>query len=573
MRTYGEVWLAADPVWEGHWAIKAEPHIMLRLKRVFERVSKGDYGTAHLANTPENCRDLLWFIQRYPLDVVDLKELKRGARRHRQKIARLEDILGGRYRPTRNTLAIPLRDYQTQAVELYLTKRSLLVGDDVGLGKTAVAIGSFADPRTLPAVVVTLTFLPQQWEDEIHRFAPALRTHIVTKGTPYELPQFFGAGPDVLILNYHKLYGWPGYLARYAKSIVFDEVQELRRVESLKYKAAKHIAAAASFRLGLSATPIYNYGGEIFNVVDVLSPGELGTREEFNREWTTGYYDKPRIREPRAFGTYLRENFVMLRRTRKDVGRELPALTRAPHTIGSDARELHKIQDSAVELAKIILRRTGSTREERFEASGRFDMIMRQATGIAKAPYVADFVRMLVDSGERVILCGWHRAVYEVWESRLRDLEPAWFTGTESVTAKARSKDAFVAGDTPLLFMSLRAGGGVDGFQECCRTMVFGELDWSPGIHEQCVGRIHRDGQTDPVVAYFLIAEDGADPIIADTLGIKRGQIEGIRDPGRPLIEKLDRGGANVRRLAEIYLDNAGQGAGATVLAGQEGKR
>lgn len=159
MRTYGRAWLASEG-----WNIKAEPHIMLRLKRIFERVCKGDYGTAHLSNTPENCRDLLWFIQRYPLDVEDLKELKKGARRHREKIARLEDILGGRYRPTRNTLAIPLREYQTQAVELYLTKRSLLVGDDVGIGKTAVAIGSFTDPRTLPAVVVTLTFLPRQWE-------------------------------------------------------------------------------------------------------------------------------------------------------------------------------------------------------------------------------------------------------------------------------------------------------------------------------------------------------------------------------------------------------------------------
>jgi len=56
------------------------------------------------------------------------------------------------------------------------------------------------------------------------------------------------------------------------------------------------------------------------------------------------------------------------------------------------------------------------------------------------------------------------------------------------------------------------------------------------------------------VTAYYLIAEDGSDPIVADVLGIKREQVEGIRNPDMPLIERLDRGGNNIRRLAESFL-------------------
>jgi hypothetical protein len=48
--------------------------------------------------------------------------------------------------------------------------------------------------------------------------------------------------------------------------------------------------------------------------------------------------------------------------------------------------------------------------------------LLRQATGIAKAPFVADFVRLLVESGEKVLLYGWHREVYSIWRDKLKDL-------------------------------------------------------------------------------------------------------------------------------------------------------
>lgn len=552
MKTYGRLYLNGD----GKWHVEAEPHILLRLRRVFERVSKSEFGTVTLADTPENSRDLQWFIQRYPLRVENADALDAGARAHHERIARLEVMLDPDYQPTECALAVPLRDYQRRAVDLYLANTFLLLADDVGIGKTAVAIGSFTDPRTLPAVVVTLTFLPRQWKQEINRFAPDLHVHIIKKGTPYELPQVDGRGPDVLIINYHKLHGWAETLAHYAKSLVFDEIQELRRNTSLRYMAARHLADAALFRIGLSATPIYNYGGEFFNVASILKRDIMGTRAEFYREWVVGTADKPRISDPQAFGSYVRENWILLRRTRKDVGRELPDLVRVPHTISHDARELHRIKSSATELARLILSHT-SPKKDRWLAGGRFDMIMRQATGIAKAPYVADFVRMLVDAGEQVVLCGWHREVYTVWQSRLQDIELAWFTGSETPAGKQRAKEAFEAGDARVMFMSLRAGQGLDGLQKCCRTIVFGELDWSPGIHEQCIGRIHRDGQPEPVTAYFLIAEDGADPFIADVLGVKREQVEGLRNPDRPLIQKLDKGGARVREMAQAYLGRA----------------
>jgi hypothetical protein len=91
--------------------------------------------------------------------------------------------------------------------------------------------------------------------------------------------------------------------------------------------------------------------------------------------------------------------------------------------------------------------------------------------------------------------------------------------------------------------------------------VVFGELDWSPGVHEQCVGRVHRDGQREPVLAYYLVAEHGADPTMADVLGLKKAQIDGLRDPHGALVEALEADGRHVQHLASAYLRQRGLAA------------
>ena len=200
-------------------------------------------------------------------------------------------------------------------------------------------------------------------------------------------------------------------------------------------------------------------------------------------------------------------------------------------------------------------------------ASEELSNKLRQATGLAKAAFVADFVRLLVEQDERVLLYGWHRAVYDVWRDRLKDIGgfgigPAMFTGSETAKEKEAARTAFVEGVTPVLIMSLRAGAGLDGLQKVCRTVVFGELDWAYGVHEQAEGRVNRDGQPDPVVAYYLTTDTGSDPIVMDVLGIKRGQFEGLRDP-----KQLQTDPDRIKRLAEAYLVQRGEPAASAEVA------
>lgn len=100
----------------------------------------------------------------------------------------------------------------------------------------------------------------------------------------------------------------------------------------------------------------------------------------------------------------------------------------------------------------------------------------------------------------------------------------------------------------------LLAGAGLDGLQHVCKVGVFAELDYSPGIHTQCVGRYWRDGQDETSLAYFLLSESGSDPEIASILGLKRSQSEGIEDPDASLIEDNAVEPGAIKKLAQSYL-------------------
>ncbi len=542
---------------DNDWQITATPDVMIRLKRIFPRANKYRTGTLHLASTPEVCRDLEWVMQRWSFAVpaADLKRLTGGADQHRATEEKVRSILssGQALRLDGLEPAREPREYQRIAADLALTTGHLLLADDLGLGKTMSSLLLLRDPDALPALVVCPTHLPEQWVSELAKTFPLLRTHIIRSlkvYDPTERREMGGHDPDVLIINYAKLRGWGDHLAGKVKTVIFDEVQELRRADSDKYIAAAQIADGATYKMGLSATPVYNYGGETHNIFQVLAPGVLGTREEFAREWGSGYWsDKVQVGDPAALGTYLRDQGLMLRRSRKDVGRELPEVVRVTHAIDSDEKVYDKLTGEAVDLARLILD-SQAEKKERWQASGELDWRLRQATGIAKAPYVADFTRLLLESEESVILFGWHCAVYDIWAERLADFEPVFYTGEESPRQKQLSRDAFVSGRSRVLIMSLRAGLGLDGLQECSHVAVFGELDWSPGMHDQCIGRLHRDGQDDSVVAYFLVSETGADPPMAEVLNLKRMQSEPLRDPDAELFTAADRTD-RIRQLAE----------------------
>jgi hypothetical protein len=422
---------------------------------------------------------------------------------------------------------------------LYLTENFIVTHN------TLIGIISFLEPGTLPAIVTVQSHLTKQWKDEIEKFTE-LKVHVIKGTRPYSLPP-----ADVYITKYTCLAGWSDlFKTRFFKMAVFDEAQELRHNGTAKYNGALALSEGVDYCLGMSATPIYNYGIEIYNVLSLIKPECLGYRDDFLREWSGGYGDRI-IKDPVALGTFLRDGFLLLRRTRAEVGRELPPINTIVHTVSYDENEVHKADALARQLA---LKVTTGSFMERGQAARELDMLARQVTGVSKARGVAEYVKILLENNVPVILAGWHRECYKIWLEELAEYKPVMYTGSESPKQKEDSKQAFLKGETNLFIISLRSGVGLDGLQARCNTVVIGELDWSPKVHDQLIARSDRDGQKEQVTAIFLVSDYGSDPVIIDLLGLKSSQSHNIIDPLKAVANKhTDE--SRIKILAQKYLE------------------
>lgn len=550
-RIYGN--LAFNPATQKWEVARLEPHVALRFKHLFPKVPKNSTGPFHLNANHGTAADLQWFIARYPLGIntEDKELLTRHANRFYSDQAETERILLPNWKPTKRPGLLPgqiFRNYQLQAMDFAERVRNMLLVDEIGLGKTYEGLGIGLLPGALPMVVVVEPHLQDQWKEKAESFID-LKVFAPQGNTPYSLPP-----ADIYIFKYTQLAGWVDILAAgWVKAIVFDEIQQLRTgTNSSKGQAAKSICQTIDIRVGLSGTPLLNYGIEIFNIIDnFIRPGLFGSREDFIREWCTGEDGKQGVVEnPDALGTYLRESLVFLRRTRTDAGQEAKQL--APHIewVEPDSKAIESSEKLAEDLA---IRAVTGTFQESGQAARQFDLYLRELTGISKAKATAGYVRMLVEMGTPVLLFGWHREVYRIWAEELKDLNPLFYTGSETAAQKNQAKKDFIAGKSNILIMSLRSGAGADGIQARCSTVVFGEFDWSPLVHQQCIGRLDRDGQLYSVFVFYVATNYGSDPILIDILGLKAAQSRGIVDPGQKAIQ-FQSDAHRFRRLAEEYL-------------------
>lgn len=527
-KTYGSVTYDRE---REQWVFTTQPDVTMRLKRIFPRVqTESRSPSIRIADGIEVARDILWVLDRWALEVspADLARLRRGGKEFEARGERVTTVLTGSGKhvdlPLEPSVLRAPREYQREAHDLLEATGGLLVADDLGLGKTVTGLLALSDPRNRPMLAVTLAgTLPRQWVRECNAMYPDLYAVEAMTGTPYDLRDEDGNEPDLIVMNYAKLAKWADHLYSKVNSVVFDEVHELRHSGTQKHNAATLVSSAARLVTGLSATPVYNKGEDIFPIYQVLRPGLLGDRSEFLREWCQVDGMKARIEDPLAFRQWLLDQGAFIRRTTRDVGIEIPPCKPVSFHIDVDPAKWDALaaDSDIMQVAALVLDQS-ATVSDRWRARGELDYRMRHQTGVLKAPYVADVARLVLETEEKIILAGWHRDVWAIWQERLADFKPVLYTGSETTAGKRRSFDAFESGDSRIFMLSLRSGAGMDGLQYInCQTAIFGEYDWAPGVHTQVLGRLSRPGQDRPVMGLFCNTDYGADPLMLDALDLK----------------------------------------------------
>ena len=536
------------------WKITGERAVSMISRLVPEAWYGENVNEVIIPDSTESVKQIKLILDRYPLDILSKTTWQRKIVKtyapkptlppvkHKLKRAKTGDQFRGK-----------LLNFQKEGLD-FLMKSSgnALLADEMGLGKTVQTLSYVAtEKQTFPVLVVAPLVTLNNWEREIEKFlkkksrngrlleSESPSVTLIRTGKKKELPK-----TDIYVINYELLFKRYDDLEKVGiKTVVCDEVHNLRSKTTQKYKSIKKLAAlpSVSYRIGLSGTPIYNRGSEIWPIIDILKPGLLGSFKEFC-EYFCYVNEKGKaivLENKRASLRNELQKHVMLRRKKSDVLKELKDKVRYKEVIAADTdyyiEELDKIWKRLEEEQKDA--------ESEFSKSASYHRAIqseRQIAGLAKLPHVINFVKNIMEIEESVVVFCHHKVIHKLLHESLQEFSPVSIIGGQSDTLRQDQIDKFQKGESKLMIAGIRAGNvGINLTR--AKYVIFAELDWSPAIHRQAEDRLHRIGQQNTVFAYYLIGNGTLDDHVANVLVDKSYEIDEIMDESVETFENKDK--------------------------------
>ncbi len=440
-------------------------------------------------------------------------------------------------------LTATLRPYQVDGhawlARLAAWGAGACLADDMGLGKTVQAIALLIErSKAGPALVLAPTSVTLNWVDELKKFAPTLRPIVYGEADDRAACIASLAKRDVLIVSY-------GLLVRDAESLaaktfgtlVIDEAQALKNSTTRRAKAARTLDA--DFRVALSGTPLENHLGELWSLFAIVFPGLLGSFEQFRTRFGLPI-ERDKNPEARAALSRVIKPFL-LRRTKAEVARDLPARTEieVPISLSSDEAALY--EDARLAALASIGKKSGVRDEQqRFQVLAALTRLRLLAShpklydpsspvASSKMQRMCELVEELRSEGHRALIFSQfttHLALAR--EALERDgVKSLYLDGSTTARQRADLISRFQGGEGDVFLISLKAGG--TGINLTAADYVI-HLDpwWNPAVEDQATDRAHRIGQTKPVTVYRLLSRGTVEEKILSMHRDKRALVAGV---------------------------------------------
>lgn len=419
-----------------------------------------------------------------------------------------------------------LRPYQLEGLNWLQTLRELevggILGDDMGLGKTLQTLAHLLTEKHAgrlqrPALAVMPTSLIPNWLDEAQHFTPQLR--VLALHGPSRTRHFGDISQYDLVLTTYALLprDLPHLTAQPWHLLILDEAQNIKNATSKAAEAAREIQA--SQRLCLTGTPMENNLGELWSIFHFLLPGWLGDSKSFNRDYRTPierHGDAERMAHLAA-----RIKPFLLRRTKEQVARELPAKTEIVHWVELSDAQRDTYETVRVAMDKKVreeITRNGTARSQIviLDALLKLRQVccdLRLVKSIpsktthsdkGKLGSLMQMLEELLSEGRRILLFSQFTSMLELIEQELHKRGVSYSLLTGETRDRRTPVQQFQSQQTPLFLISLKAGGtGLN--LTAADTVIHYDPWWNPATENQATDRAYRIGQDKPVFVYKLI--------------------------------------------------------------------
>ena len=209
---------------------------------------------------------------------------------------------------------------------------------------------------------------------------------------------------------------------------------------------------------------------------------------------------------------------IMIRRLKSEVLNELPTKQRSivpmATRTSSKLKECQTILEELDERRAAIKKLTGDDAWEANVEARTLLMSAYQASGIAKASAVADYVVdwLSGSNGEKVLVFAHHKEVLDTIEDavakKFKGIGHTRIDGSVSSANRMISVQKFQNDKSVRMALLSVTAAGVGLTLTAASTIIFAELHWTPGVLVQAEDRCHRIGQKNSVNVYYCIEQD-----------------------------------------------------------------
>ncbi|MDE2833066.1 MAG: DEAD/DEAH box helicase [Bacteroidota bacterium] len=451
-----------------------------------------------------------------------------------------------------------LRPYQQKGLSWLVQQESLglspCLADDMGLGKTVQVIALLLHEREryannsgtmplAPTLLVAPTSVLSNWQKEVNKFAPQLKTSIHHGSERADEPASLG-----VICDTHDIVITSFSLARRDRElltgqqwhrVVVDEAQNIKNPKSAQAKAIFSLSAPS--RIALTGTPIENRLMDLWSLFNFLNPGYLGNATQFRKAYETpiqrhGDEGKSRLLQR------LVQPFILRRlKTDRSIIDDLPekleqkvycSLTKEQASlyqavvddVQEEIQKLEGIKRKGLILSTLMKLKQICNHPAQFLQDGSAFTEKRSQ----KLTRLNEMVAEALSESDSLLLFTQFTEIGDRLETHLRQRHGCPVNYLHGGTSRKRREQMIETFQDPeslagIFILSLKAGGVGITLTRANHVFHFDRW-WNPAVENQATDRAYRIGQKKTVFAHKMVTvgtlEERIDTMIEDKQGL-----------------------------------------------------
>lgn len=454
-----------------------------------------------------------------------------------------------------------LRNYQVDGVHwlhfLHKYKFAGVLADDMGLGKTlqALAVLSIHAKKDKPSLIIAPKTLLHNWEQEVIKFAPHLKTILIDGAQSERKSKIAKARKyDLIITSYPALQRDIEIYEQYKLCFNYCVLDEAQYVKNPHTKSSHIVRRVKSdYRLVLTGTPLENGVLELWSQFDFLMPGFLGHYAHFQKHIGNPIMKHSNQEALKRLRTKVQ--CFMLRRTKEKVLTELPPKI--------EQIVICELSDEQNILYQDVLKRVRNDITVQVKKAGFAASQIHILAGLTRLRQICNHPALVLPAKKQhnypsVKLDECIEIIQEICKEKRKILVFSSFTKMLDIIARkldqqkiiynylsgetkdrAKTIDSFNDNPNISVFLISIKTGGVGLNLISADTVVIFDPWWNPQVERQAIDRAHRIGQTKSVNVYRLRAKGTVEEKIVALQERKQKLFNALVDDSKDLFKKL----------------------------------